>query len=265
MKDRYPFIYLERGKLEVDDSAVKWIDCNCNIVRIPIATIATILLGPGTSVTHEAIKVLASANTTVCWVGEDSLMFYAVGESPTAKTSNFRAQMKKASSDKTRTEVARRMFSKRFPDEDISNLSINQLMGKEGKRVKALYAAYADKYKVGWKGRSYSPGSFELSDTTNKIITGCNAALYGLISSVIYSMGYSPHVGFIHTGSPLPFVYDIADLYKEELSIELAFSLTYNLRGVYDRNIVLDEFRKKVLNLKLLEKVSSDIQYVLGE
>ena len=65
MKDRYPFIYLERGRLEIDDSSVKWIDSECNVVRIPIATISTILLGPGTCVTHEAIKVLSSANTTV--------------------------------------------------------------------------------------------------------------------------------------------------------------------------------------------------------
>ena len=94
VKDKYPFIYLERGRLEIDDSSVKWIDCDANVVRLPIATLNCLLLGPGTSITHEAIKVIAQSNCSVCWVGEDSLLFYASGQAPTANTRNMREQMK---------------------------------------------------------------------------------------------------------------------------------------------------------------------------
>ncbi len=233
VKDRYPFIYLERGRIEVDDSSIKWIDSECNVVRIPIATISTILLGPGTSVTHEAIKVLSAANTNVCWVGEDSLLFYAVGQSPTHDSRLIRKQSFIAANEEKRTIVARRMFERRFPDVDISQSSVKELMGKEGFRVRKLYEEMAEKYKVGWKGRSYVPGSFELSDITNQIITASCSALYALLSSCIVSMGYTPYIGFIHTGSPLPFVYDLADMYKAELCVEFAFSMTLKLCGEY--------------------------------
>lgn len=265
IKDRYPFLYLERGKIVIDDSSIKWIDSECNVIRLPIATITTLLLGPGTSITHEAIKVLAAANCTVCWVGEDSLLFYSAGHSPTADTRNFRKQMNLASSKKTRLEVARRMFAKRFPSVDLKETTLSDLMGMEGKRVKQLYEEKALQYQVGWAGRSYTPGKFVLSDLTNKIITASNSALYAIVLSAVYSLGYSPHIGFVHSGSPLPFVYDIADLYKENACIDLAFELTKELAGEYNRHYVSNMFRKRIISLGVLENISKDIEKVLGE
>jgi len=265
VKDRHPFLYLERGRLEVDDSSVKWIDCDGQIIRLPVATITSLLLGPGTSITHEAIKVLAAANCTVCWIGEDSLLFYAVGQSPTANTRNVRRQGQISCDKEKALIVARRMFSKRFPDINLNNKSLKEMMGMEGARVRKLYESMAEHYKVGWKGRSYVPGKFELSDITNQILTASNAALYGLLSSCIYSMGYSPHFGFIHTGSPLPFIYDLADLYKEYLCIDLAFSQTLELAGKYDKYRVSSEFRRRVQDIELLEHIKDDIDELFKE
>jgi CRISPR-associated protein Cas1 len=264
VKDKYPFLYLERGRLEVDDSSVKWIDSECNVVRLPIATINTLLLGPGTAITHEAVKVMAAANCSVCWVGEDSLLFYAVGKSPTSDTRNMRTQMLLSSDDKKSVEVARRMFARRFPLADLEGKNLKSMMGMEGYRVRELYEQKAAQYKVGWKGRSFQPGKFEMGDITNQVLTSANAALYGVLTSAIYSMGYSPHIGFIHSGSPLPFVYDLADLYKEKLCIDLAFSLTYDMAGQYNKAKVASEFRKRVIEMDLLAKIGPDIQYVLG-
>lgn len=265
IKDRYPFLYLEYGRLEIDDSSVKWISSECEVIRLPIATVSTLLLGPGTSVTHEAIKVLAAANCNVCWVGEDSLLFYATGVSPTANTRNMRRQMEIAGDKKKSLEVAKRMFARRFPDVDLSNKTLKQMMGMEGYRVRAVYEEKAKKYGVSWNGRLYTPGKMDLSDITNKILTVCNSALYGIICSCVYSMGYSPHIGFIHSGSPLPFVYDLADLYKEDLCIDLAFRLTYELCGDYNKYRVSLEFREAVINMKLLERINPDIEEMLGE
>ncbi len=262
--DKYPFIYLERGRLEIDDSSVKWIDYEGNLVRLPVATMNCLLLGPGTSVTHEAIKVMAASNCSVCWVGEDSLLFYAVGQSPTANSRNMRKQMELAANEKKRLEVAKRMFLKRFPEEEVRTKNLKELMGMEGKRVRALYDEYAQKYKVGWSGRNYVPGKFELSDMTNRILTSANAALYGILTSAIYSMGFSPHIGFVHSGSPMPFVYDMADLYKEELCIDLAFYLTMELCGQYNKYKVADEFRKRVIEMDLLGRIGTDIKALLG-
>lgn len=264
VKDKYPFIYLERGRLEIDDSSVKWIDADANIVPIPVATINTLLLGPGTSVTHDAIKTATAANCSISWVGEDTLLFYAAGFLPTADTRNLKKQMLLAASEESALKVARMMFAKRFPDADLEDKTLKSMMGMEGNRVKALYQQKAEQYGVGWRGRQFTPGKFSLSDLTNQIMTASNAALYGILCSAIHSMGYSPHIGFIHSGSPLPFVYDIADLYKEHLCIDLAFSLTRDMAGHYDKHKVSDAFRKRVISMDLLQQVSSDINELMG-
>lgn len=263
VKDKYPFLYLERGRLEIDDSSVKWIDCDGNVIRLPIATINTLLLGPGTSITHEAVKVMAAANCSVCWVGEDALLFYAVGQSPTSDSRNMRTQMLLAADEKKSVEVARRMFARRFPLADLSGKSLKEMMGMEGYRIRQLYERMAKKYNVGWKGRCFQPGKFEMGDVTNQALTSTNAALYGVLTSAIYSMGYSPHVGFIHSGSPLPFVYDLADLYKEDLCVDLAFYLTLEMAGKYNKSKVSSEFRKRVITMDLLAKIGPDIQSIL--
>jgi CRISPR-associated protein Cas1 len=262
---KYPFIYLERGRLEIDDSSVKWLDCDLNVIRLPIATLNCLLLGPGTSITHEAIKVISSSNCSVCWVGEDSLLFYAVGQTATSNTRNFRKQMLLASDETKSLAVARRMYTKRFPNAELAGKNLKEMMGMEGYRVRELYQQKAEEYKVGWKGRSYIPGKFELGDMTNQIMTSASAALYGIISSAVHSMGYSPHIGFIHSGSPLPFVYDLADMYKEHLCIDLAFALTLEMAGVYNKHKVSESFRKRVIKMDLLGNIAFDIEEMLGE
>jgi CRISPR-associated protein Cas1 len=264
VKDKYPFIYLERGRLEIDDSSVKWIDCDANVVRLPIATLNCLLLGPGTSITHEAVKVIAQSNCSICWVGEDSLLFYASGQTPNADTRNMREQMKLSADTKRSVEVARRMFAKRFPEADLAGKTLNEMMGMEGYRVRGLYEQKGQEYGVGWKGRSFTPGKFELGDITNQVLTASNAALYGILSSAVHSMGYSPHIGFIHSGSPLPFVYDLADLYKEYLCIDLAFSLTLEMAGDYNKHKVSTAFRQRVIETDLLGKIGQDIESILG-
>lgn len=264
VKDKYPFLYLERGRLEIDDSSIKWIDADNNVVPLPVATLNALLLGPGTTVTHDAVKTAVSANCSICWVGEDSLLFYAAGFLPTADTRNLKQQIDLASDRQKSLEVARRMFARRFPDAELQGKSLQEMMGMEGYRVRALYQQKAEAYQVGWKGRQFTPGKFELGDVTNQVLTSTNAALYGILCSAVHSMGYSPHIGFIHSGSPLPFIYDLADLYKEELCIDLAFALTRDLAGRYDKHKVSAAFRQRVIDMELLAKVGEDIQDMFG-
>jgi len=263
VKDKYPFLYLERGRLEIDDSSVKWIDFEANVVPLPVATLNALLLGPGTTVTHDAIKTATAANCAVCWVGEDSLLFYAAGFLPTADTRNLKQQIELSTNPEKSVEVARRMFARRFPDADLQGKTVKEMMGMEGHRVKALYQAKAEEYQVGWKGRKFTPGKFDLGDITNQVLTASNAALYGILCSAAHSMGYSPHIGFIHSGSPLPFIYDLADLYKEQLCIDLAFSLTRDMAGRYNKNKVSSAFRERVIDMDLLGRLAEDIPDML--
>lgn len=171
VKDKYPFIYLEHGRLEIDDSSIKWIDASNNVVPLPVATLNALLLGPGTTVTHDAVRTAAAANCAICWVGADSLLFYSAGFLPTADTRNLKKQIELSADPKKSIEVARRMFARRFPDADLTGKTLQELMGMEGNRVRALYQAKAEQYQVGWKGRSFTPGKFETSDLTNQILT----------------------------------------------------------------------------------------------
>lgn len=264
IRDKYPFLYLERGRLEVDDSSVKWLDADGQVIPLPIATINTLLLGPGTSITHEAVKTMVAANCSVSWVGEDSLLFYAAGFLPTADTRNLKQQIKLAADDDAALGVARQMYARRFPDAELVGKSLAAMMGMEGQRVRSLYQQKAEHYQVGWKGRQYVPGKFELGDITNQVLTASNAALYGILCSVVHSLGYSPHIGFIHSGSPLPLVYDLADLYKEHLCIDLAFSLTKELAGRYNKHIVSARFRERALQMDLLTHAVDDVQQLMG-
>ncbi len=264
VKDKYPFIYLERGRLEVDDSSIKWIDSEGNVIRLPVASLNSILLGPGTTVTHDAIKTIATSNCGLCWVGEDSMRFYAAGFNPTATSKNFRKQMKLAAGKTSSLSVARAMFQRRFPDEDVSQKTLKQLMGMEGFRVEQLYANKAEQYGVGWKGRRYTVGKFELGSTTEKVMIAANQYLYSILCSSIHAMGYSPHIGFIHSGSPLPFVYDMSDLYKADLTIDLAFYLTRKMAGQYDRKIVEKAFSERVIEMDLLKKIATDLNDLMG-
>jgi CRISPR-associated protein Cas1 len=232
-KDRYPYIYIEHSRIEVDDSSVKLITKNNEVIRLPIAIINALFLGPGTSVTHESIKILAQSNCLVCWVGSDSLLFYAHGATPTSNTRNIKKQAQLSADPRKSLIIARIMFQMRFPDDDLTNKSLKEMMGLEGYRVRALYELKSKEYNTGWKGRVYQPGKMEPSDVTNQILTSANSALYNIITSVVISLGFTPHLGFIHSCSPLPFVYDLADLYKEYLCIDLAFSLSNRLSGVY--------------------------------
>lgn len=265
VSDKYPFIYLERGRLEIDDSSLKWIDSHGEVIRLPIATVSCLLLGPGTSITHEAVKVAAAANCSVCWVGEDSLLFFATGITPVSDSRNLRRQAELSSDEQMSLTVARKMMRQRFPGASLDNKTRQELMGMEGIRVRDLYLQKAEQYGVGWKGRSYTPGRFELSDLTNRILTASNAALYGILCSITHSLGYSPHLGFIHSGSPLPFIYDLADLYKAELCIDLAFALTLSLAGDYNRYAVSEAFRKRVLEYDLMKRVPADLEELIGE
>lgn len=265
LKDRHPYIYLEHGRLEVDDSSIKWISADNYVVRIPCAMISTLLLGPGTSITHAAVQAIGASGCIICWVGEESLSFYAVGFPPTADTRKLNQQCNLAFDPEKRTNVARKMFSKRFPGVDLTGRTIQSMMGMEGVRVRAFYSEMSEKYGIEWRGRSYVPGCPEKSDSVNRALTFFNGLLYGILSSAIFSAGYTPRIGFIHSGSPLPFTYDLADLYKSYLTVELAFKIVSEKVNVFDRSALIDAFCERFCEMRVLEHFVEEIDSLLSE
>lgn len=263
-KDRWTPIYLEHGRLEVDDSSIKWIGGDRNVTRIPVATVSAIILGPGTTITHAAIKTCAQSNCPVFWMGEDGMRFYSFGITPNHDNSMARLHADAWAHTRKRSEVARRMFLQRFPEANVHGISIKQLRGMEGVRVKDTYAELGKQFGVTWKGRDYKTSKWTLADNINRALSTTNASLYALTAAVCCSMGYIPQLGFVHQAGTLPFIYDAADLYKHETSWPAAFeaiSLDPGDRGELARKIL----KRRIEETRMLRRMPNDLKALFDD
>ncbi|MEU6038632.1 type I-E CRISPR-associated endonuclease Cas1e [Actinomadura sp. NPDC047616] len=224
MSDRLSFIYLERCTLHREDNAITAEDAE-GITHIPSATIGTLLLGPGTRVTHQAMSVLGDSGAGVVWVGEQGVRFYSGGRSLNRSSALVEAQATAWANRRTRLEVARNMYRMRFPGEDPSGLSRHELLGREGRRVKECYRHEAARVGLTWNGRQYVHGDFDTGDAANQAVTAAAQCMYGIAQTTVAALGCAPGLGFIHSGHELAFVLDIADLYKTEIAIPVAFEV----------------------------------------
>ncbi len=224
LRDGLSYLYLEHGRIERTQKAVEFFDKQGRVM-IPAASLALLMLGPGTAITHEAVKTLADNGCLINWCGEEGVRFYAQGVGETRQGYRLIRQAEIVSDRSKRMEVIRRMYQFRF-DEDLDpDLTIEQVRGMEGARVRRAYAEASRHYGIPWYGRSYDRQKWQMSDPANRALSTANACLNGLCHAAIVSAGYSPGLGFVHTGKQLSFVYDVADLYKTRLTVPLAFKL----------------------------------------
>ena len=257
-KDRWTPVYLEHGRVEVDDSSIKWLASDGTVCRIPVATVSAIILGPGTTITHAAVKVAAQCNCPLLWLGEDGLHFYSFGITPNHDNSMARIHASAWAAPQKRNEIARRMFRHRFPDVPTGGVSIKQLRGMEGRRVKSLYQELGSKFGVTWKGRDYNPENWNLADNVNRALSCATASHYALTSAVCCSMGFIPQLGFVHVAGTLPFIYDAADLYKHETSWPAAFE-AISIDPKDDGTLVRKIFKRNVEQTRMLQRMPDDL------
>lgn len=261
--DRVTFIYVEHAKINRQDSAITVTDQR-GVVRIPAAMVGVLLLGPGTDISHRAVELIGDTGTSIVWVGERGVRHYAHGRSLAHSTRFLERQAKLVSNTRSRIDVARKMYQKRFPDEDVSSLTMQQLRGQEGARVRKAYRVYSKKYNVAWDRREYNPDDFESGTVVNQALSAANVALYGIVHSVIVAIGMSPGLGFIHTGHDKSFVYDIADLYKVEYTVPLAFEIASEASPEDDiGRIARQRMRDKCVDGKIMKRIVKDLQYLM--
>lgn len=264
VQDRMTFLYLEHANVNRQDSAIQVTDQR-GIVCIPAAMVSVLLLGPGVDVTHRAMELIGDSAMAVVWVGEQGVRAYAHGRSLNHSSRFLQAQATLVSNQRTRVAVARKMYQMRFPDQDVSGLSMQELRGKEGARVRNVYRQQSRKNNVPWNRREYNPDNFESGTPINQALTAAHQALYGLSYSVIVALGASPGLGFVHTGHDLSFVYDFADLYKAKISIPIAFEMTAKYSQEKDlatrtRLAMRDAFRDG----KILSQMVTDLKDLFG-
>lgn len=273
VQDRISFLYAERCVVNRDNNAVTFAD-ERGITHVPAAGIAALMLGPGTKVTYAAMALLGDSGVSVVWVGEKGVRYYASGRSLSNSSAAAEAQASIVSNQRRRLFCARQMYAMRFPGEDISRATMAQLRGREGSRMKKVYLAEAERTGVPWKKRMYDPQNFSSGDPINRTLTAANAALYGVVHAVIASLGFIPSLGVIHQGTERAFVYDIADLYKAEVSIPAAFDAVAENELTADvniRRVIRDYVVKKNLiptmtrDLMFLMEMSSEAQNIDAE
>ncbi len=261
IKDRMTFLYLERCTLGRQDGAITVTD-ERGIVQIPAAAISVLLLGPGTRVTHRAMELMGDAGVGAVWVGEHGVRYYAHGRPLTARTKLLQKQAELVSNTRKHLAVVRKMYQLRFPGEDVSQLTMQQLRGREGSRVRSVYRKMAQETGVPWNGRLYRPEDFASGDLVNQALSAGHACLYGLAHAVIVALGCAPGLGFVHVGQEGSFVYDIADLYKAEVTIPIAFRTAAeapeDLPAVVRRRV-----RDAMVAQHILERMVHDIRWLL--
>lgn len=261
VRERISFLYLERCLVNRQDSAITVTDLR-GTVHVPAAALSVILLGPGSNVSHRAMELMGDTGASVIWVGEHGVRYYAHGRPLTHSSRMLTAQAALVSNTRSRLAVARRMYGMRFTDEDVSQLTMQQLRGREGARVRSIYRKASKETGVPWSGREYDPDDFSAGDPVNKALSAAHACLYGVAHSVITALGCAPGLGFIHTGHDRSFVYDIADLYKAEITIPIAFQVAVKEPedvGAVTRRTVRDA----IANGRMLERMVKDIRQLL--
>lgn len=264
VRDRVTFLYLAHAKLNRQDSAIRVTDQR-GTVFVPTAIISVLMLGPGVDVTHRAMELIGDSGLGVVWVGEWGVREYAHGRALNRSSALLVAQAKLVSNQRSRLAVARKMYQLRFPDQDVSGLTMQELRGKEGARVRRVYLTQSQQTHVAWTRREYNPDDFEASSPINKALTAAHQALYGLSYSVIVALGASPGLGFVHTGHDLSFVYDFADLYKAQVSIPVAFAVTAKYgEGADIASKTRLAMRDAFVDGKLLSQMVTDLKALLG-
>lgn len=267
LKERAALVFVERARLDVKDGAFVAITADGTRIHIPVGGVACLMLEPGARISHSAVALAARAGTLVTWIGEAGVRLYAAGQPGGARSDKLLWQASLALDPAARLRVVREMYRVRFGEAAPLRRSIEQLRGIEGARVRKSYDLLARQYGVTWKRRRYDPADWDSSDTPNRCLSAATACLHGLAEAAVLAAGYAPAIGFLHTGKPRSFVYDIADLWKTQTVVPVAFRIAATaqqgkLDMPVDRAVRLacrDSFRRT----GLLSKIIPGIEDVL--
>jgi len=262
IKGRLSVLFVEKGQLDVLDGAFVVVDKNGVRTHIPVGGVACLMLEPGTRVSHAAVTLASRVGCLLVWIGDGGVRLYASGQPGGARADRLLYQAKLALDDDARLKVVRKMYELRFREKPPERRSVQQLRGIEGVRVRKMYELMGKQYGVKWKGRNYDHSSWGSGDVANRCLSSATSCLYGICEAAILAAGYAPAVGFIHTGKPQSFVYDVADIFKFETVVPVAFRIAAKKPHCPEGDVRVacrDAFRQT----KILKRIIPTIEEVL--
>jgi len=261
LRDSLSYLYIEHAVIEKKQTSLHVMQ-ELGSTTVPIAGLCVLLLGPGTTITHAAISLLGQNGVSMVWCGEDGTHYYAQGNGETHKARHILRQVEFYSDPVKRLDVVLHMYEMRFGYRLDPALTIEQIRGMEGVRVRTAYEQASQQWNVEWKGRASDRSNWHAAHAINRALAAANAVLHALCHAAIVSGGYSPAIGFLHSGWHLAFVYDIADLYKTRLTVPVAFETV----AESDQNVesrTRQACRERLREEKLLHHILPDIDCLL--
>lgn len=257
-EDTWSYLYFERGTIDQYQKSIgfHYLD---KVIPVPVETLCLLMLGPGTSITHEAIKRISDSRCLIAWTGEMGVRYYSSGYTGTYSSRNLLKQIEVYCNPISRDQVVRMMYQKRFNETIRPDCSIEQIRGMEGARVRKAYKELSERYDVEWSGRYYDQNNWNHGDPVNRALSSANACLYGVVQAAILACGFSTAIGFVHTGKQLSFVYDMADIYKTEITIPVAFKAVHESTEDIERRVryaLRDAFR----HMKIMKRIIPDLK-----
>lgn len=262
LRDSISYVYMEHARIDQDALAIMF-EVGDGRIPVPVASLTCLMLGPGTTITHAAVKTIAENGCLIVWCGENASRFYASGMGETRSARNTLLQAELCMDREKHLAVVRKMYEIRFPKMPTKGLTLEQIRGMEGIRVRQAYQMFSKQYGVKWGKRDYKQKEWDNTDPINQALSEANAILYSLCQAAIVSLGYSTALGFIHTGKALSFVYDIADLYKAETTIPAAFEAVGRGVGELSRNVRIN-CRKYFASVGVLKRIAKDIELIFS-
>jgi len=240
--DRHGLLWLSRGRLYVQDGTLCFLTAGSDELpageySIPYQSVSMILLGPGTTVTHDVLRILARHGTLLAAVGQGGVKMYTAPPMGQGRSEVARAHARLWADEESRLQVARRMYAIRF-GEVLPHRDIAVLRGMEGGRLRETYRLIAKRYGIDWKGRRYDRDDPEAADIPNQAINHAATFVESAADIAVAAVGALPPLGFIHEESSNAFVLDIADLWRAEVTLPLAFSVA--ARVMQNRELKLE-------------------------
>jgi CRISPR-associated protein Cas1 len=225
--DRHGLVWLDRGRLEVEDGCLRFVTAGggelaAGDYQIPHQAISIILLGPGSSVTHDALRLLARHGCALAAIGEGAVRFYTAPPLMPDSSGVARAQVMLWADPKSRMDVARAMYAIRF-GEIVRTRDIEVLRGQEGARIKRSYQIAAERHGISWRGRHYDHANPNVGDLPNQALNHAASAMRAAACVAVAALGAIPQLGFVHEESGQSFVLDIADLFRHDVTLDIAF------------------------------------------
>lgn len=262
--DKRGWLFLDRCRIQRDNygvlATITRSDGTDVRVYLPVASLQAILIGPGTSITGPAIGAIIDSGCSISIVGSGATTYHSTITPRSTPTDLLLTQAVTVTDQTMRIAAARRLYQLRFDNPLPDDVTIEQLRGLEGVRMKTLYKSLAQLHHIPRFRRTYDPHNYENTDPINQALSTGNACLYATVLTVIHTLGLSPGLGVLHTGHPRAFAHDIADLYKHETTIPLAFALAKHHDAANEaRRRLADQFR----TLALAPRMVRDIHHVL--